>query len=106
MAVTVDQAGDAAEILLDQPVQRMPFVFTGNAGEYFGIWIVNPLLSIITFGIDSAWAKIRMARYRIEQMELVADGDLDTLFCDLRKQVEAYSDEISEGFDLDMGFGV
>ncbi len=37
--------------------------FTGTAKEYFGIWIVNILLSIITLGIYSAWAKVRRKRY-------------------------------------------
>lgn len=37
--------------------------FRGSAGEYFGIWIVNILLTIVTFGIYSAWAKVRRMRY-------------------------------------------
>ncbi|MCF3640814.1 DUF898 domain-containing protein [Rhizobium sp. TRM95111] len=37
--------------------------FTGRAGEYFGIWIVNVLLTILTLGIYSAWAKVRRNRY-------------------------------------------
>lgn len=37
--------------------------FTGNAKEYFGIWIVNVLLTIVTLGIYSAWAKVRRNRY-------------------------------------------
>ena len=37
--------------------------FRGSASEYFGIWIVNILLTIITFGIYSAWAKVRRMRY-------------------------------------------
>ncbi|UVC09370.1 DUF898 family protein [Rhizobium sp. TH2] len=37
--------------------------FRGNAGEYFGIWIVNILLTIITLGIYAAWAKVRRIRY-------------------------------------------
>ena len=40
-----------------------PFHFTGTAGEYFRIWIVNLLLSIVTLGIYSAWAKVRRLRY-------------------------------------------
>lgn len=39
------------------------FSFKGQAGEYFGIWIVNVLLTIITLGIYSAWAKVRRQRY-------------------------------------------
>ncbi len=37
--------------------------FTGSASEYFGIWIVNVLLTIVTLGIYSAWAKVRRKRY-------------------------------------------
>ncbi len=44
----------------DQP---MPFKFTGDGTEYFKIWIANIFLTIITFGIYSAWAKVRRNRY-------------------------------------------
>ncbi|MDP2635092.1 MULTISPECIES: YjgN family protein [unclassified Pseudoalteromonas] len=37
--------------------------FSGKAGEFFGIWTVNILLSILTLGIYSAWAKVRTYRY-------------------------------------------
>ena len=37
--------------------------FTGNASEYFRIWIVNLFLSIVTLGIYSAWAKVRKKKY-------------------------------------------
>jgi len=40
-----------------------PFYFTGTGGEYFRIWIVNLILSILTLGIYSAWAKVRTNRY-------------------------------------------
>ena len=43
--------------------QRIPFEFSGKAGEYFKIWIVNILLTILTLGIYSAWAKVRRKRY-------------------------------------------
>ena len=43
--------------------KKTPVVFTGNAREYFGIWIVNLLLSILTLGIYSAWAKVRRKKY-------------------------------------------
>jgi uncharacterized membrane protein YjgN (DUF898 family) len=40
-----------------------PIIFQGKASEYFGIWIVNLLLSLLTLGIYSAWAKIRRKKY-------------------------------------------
>ncbi len=41
----------------------LPFSFYGNGSEYFRIWIVNILLTIVTLGIYSAWAKVRNAQY-------------------------------------------
>lgn len=46
-----------------QETVRYPFAFTGKGFEYFKIWIVNILLSIVTLGIYSAWAKVRNKRY-------------------------------------------
>lgn len=40
-----------------------PFSFTGTAGSFFAIWIVNLFLTIITLGVYSAWAKVRKKRY-------------------------------------------
>lgn len=37
--------------------------FRGTAREYFGIWIVNTLLKIVTVGFYTAWAKVRTRRY-------------------------------------------
>ncbi|MDR2127484.1 MAG: DUF898 family protein [Burkholderiaceae bacterium] len=39
------------------------FQFTGSGGEYFRIWITNLLLSLLTLGIYSAWAKVRREQY-------------------------------------------
>lgn len=45
--------------------------FNGSAGEFFGIWIVNVLLSVVTLGIYSAWAKVRTQRYFYANTTLV-----------------------------------
>lgn len=58
----VEPSFDAAS---DSPTPAVPqhFTFNGTGGEYFRIWIVNLLLSIVTLGIYSAWAKVRRTRY-------------------------------------------
>ena len=53
---------------LEQPaVAPLPsllrFSFTGTARDYFGIWIVNTLLKMLSFGFYSAWAKVRKRRF-------------------------------------------
>ena len=45
------------------PQRETPLEFTGNGREYFGIWIVNILLTIVTLGIYSAWATVRNNQY-------------------------------------------
>src|SRR4051812_25640947 len=37
--------------------------FTASGAEYFRIWIVNLLFTLLTLGIYSAWAKVRKKRY-------------------------------------------
>jgi len=46
-----------------QTKYRHQFLFTGTGVEYFKIWIVNLLLTIVTLGIYSAWAKVRNKQY-------------------------------------------
>ena len=44
-------------------IKREAITFSATGSEYFRIWIVNLLLSIVTLGIYSAWAKVRRNRY-------------------------------------------
>ncbi len=56
--------GDAERRMAERGgVRDLPVAFSGDAREYFGIWIVNILLSIVTIGVWSAWAKVRTKRY-------------------------------------------
>lgn len=43
--------------------RAVPVEFTGQAGEYFKIWLPNLLLTIVTLGIYSPWAKVRNTQY-------------------------------------------
>ena len=45
------------------PLQRVPLRFDGTARGYFGVWIVNILLTIVTLGLWSAWGKVRTLRW-------------------------------------------
>lgn len=57
-------AQDTSASLQEQSLPRIEaFDFTGTGREYFRIWIVNLLLTMVTLGIYSAWAKVRKLRY-------------------------------------------
>ncbi|MFC4453001.1 YjgN family protein [Deinococcus sonorensis] len=45
------------------PVTTYPVQFTGEPGEYFRLWIVNVLLSVVTLGIYLPWARVRTRQY-------------------------------------------
>lgn len=52
---------------------RHQMYFHGKGGEYFAIWLVNLLLTVITLGIYSAWATVRRRRYFYGNTELNGD---------------------------------
>jgi uncharacterized membrane protein YjgN (DUF898 family) len=45
------------------PPSELILEFKGSAREYFRIWVVNLCLTLLSFGIFSAWAKVRRKRY-------------------------------------------
>jgi uncharacterized membrane protein YjgN (DUF898 family) len=56
--------------------KNQSFEFTGSGWEYFKIWIVNLLLTIVTLGIYSPWAKVRRLQYFYRNTRL-DDGSFD-----------------------------
>lgn len=56
--------------------QAYAFKFTGQAGEYFRIWIVNTFLVLITLGLWSPWAKIRKRQFMLRHT-WVADANFE-----------------------------
>jgi uncharacterized membrane protein YjgN (DUF898 family) len=67
---------DASELPLNVPDAVARIRFTGTGSEYFRIWIVNLLLTYLTLGIYSAWAKVRREKY-FHQNTHIADHNLD-----------------------------
>lgn len=60
---TGDQVPAGDDVSPAAAVANMPFQFIGSGSEYFKIWIVNIVLSVLTLGIYSAWAKVRRKQY-------------------------------------------
>jgi uncharacterized membrane protein YjgN (DUF898 family) len=43
--------------------RQLQCTFTGKAGDYFRIWIVNLLLTLVSLGLWSPWATVRKRRF-------------------------------------------
>jgi len=57
-----------------EPPEVFPLAFTGSGREYFRIWIVNLALTVLTFGVYSAWAKVRRLQYFYRHTRLAGAG--------------------------------
>lgn len=54
-------ASSSSEVAV--PNINYPFSFTGQTGEFFRIWIVNMMLTLVTLGFYTPWARVRTRRY-------------------------------------------
>lgn len=95
-------------------IQNLVWNHTELAGHRFSstlsarglAWIMfsNLFLIVLTLGLFKPFADIRMARYRIEHMALLAGGDIDDFIAAEQQQISATGSETTEVFDLDIGF--
>jgi uncharacterized membrane protein YjgN (DUF898 family) len=50
----------------------VPLVFTGQAADYFRIWIVCQLLTLLSLGLYAPWARLRKQQYLARHWQLDA----------------------------------
>jgi len=65
--------------------RELPLAFTASGSEYFRIWIVNLLLTVVTLGLYLPFAKARRLRYfyantLVDDQPLAFHGDPWTMF--------------------------
>ena len=72
-AVAPTESGSNNDDSAERAPTAAPIEFTGRATEYFGIWLSNTVLSILTLGIYSAWAKVRRSRYFLGNTIVLGD---------------------------------
>lgn len=63
MHTLIDQPAETSAPQPEPAPRTLTLEFTGDGREYFRIWVVNLLLTLATFGIYSAWAKVRRLQY-------------------------------------------
>ena len=61
------------ETAANYPAEQLAMQFSGSGSEYFRIWIVNLLLSVLSLGIYYPWAKVRKLRYFYSNTQIGAD---------------------------------
>jgi uncharacterized membrane protein YjgN (DUF898 family) len=68
-------------------------------------WIVvsNVVFCLLSLGLYYPWAKVRLERYKLNHMALVADGDIDSYVSDVSESQSAVGEEIGSLFSFDFG---
>ncbi len=56
----------------------------------------------VTVGLFTPWAKVRLARYRAECMNLGGNGELENFMADQSRHVASLGEEFGDAFDLDI----
>ena len=67
------------------------------------IYLTNLLAAICSVGLLTPWARVRLARYRIERLALLPGGSLDTFVAAQEAEPSAVGEEVGELFDVDLG---
>ena len=80
------------------------FASTLSAGGLMWIIFSNFIFIILTLGLFKPFADIRMARYRMEHMALLPDGDVEAFIAGEQQQASATGTEAAEIFDIDIAF--
>jgi uncharacterized membrane protein YjgN (DUF898 family) len=66
------------------------------------IFLTNFIGIILTLGLFKPFADIRLARYRLSHVQLIADGNLEDFISHQQGNVDASGEEVAEIFDLDI----
>lgn len=66
----------AAHAELPPGIEPFPLAFSGRGGEFFRVWVVNVLLTVVTLGLYTPFARRRTAQYFYGHT-LVADSPLE-----------------------------
>lgn len=79
------------------------FVSRVRMRRLWAIRMSNFLLVLATLGLFLPFAKVRLARYRLQSVEVAVLGDLDRIEGGERERVSAFGEEAADLFDLDIG---
>ena len=86
-------------------LEKLSFSSSLRARDFAWIYFINILAIMLTIGLATPWAQIRLARYRATKLFIISDGDFEGFVGDKKAEVKAAGEEIAEMFDVDLSFG-
>ncbi len=72
--------------------------------KLLGIYLGNFALIVLTLGFYAPWAKIRLLRYRLQSIAVIASGNLEEFVQMAGSLPSAAGEELGDFLDVDFGF--
>jgi uncharacterized membrane protein YjgN (DUF898 family) len=86
-------------------LDKLSFKSTLRARDFMWLYFSNIVAIMLTLGLATPWAQIRMVRYRAEKLQIVGDVDFEQFVGDKKAEMQAAGEEIADFFDVDLSFG-
>lgn len=86
-------------------IDQLTFQSKLRARDFVWLYFSNIVAIMLTFGLATPWAQIRLARYRASKLSIIGNVDFDQFVGDKKAEVKATGEEIAEMFDVDLSFG-
>lgn len=86
-------------------IDKLSFKSSLRARDFIWIYFTNFVAIVVTVGLATPWAHVRLARYRASKLMIVGDVDFDQFVGDKKEAVKATGEEIADFFDIDLSFG-
>ncbi len=98
------QTRTANLVLCSTSLEEHKLVSTLRVRNMFFIHLTNIIAAVLSLGLLIPWCKIRLTRYRLKNLSLMAHGDIDGYIANEQNNVKATAGEFADAFDVDMGF--
>ena len=86
-------------------LEHIGFFSNQRMRDLVWLYLSNIVVLVLTLGLATPWAQIRMARYRISHLALTGETDWDQFVGEKKDASRALGEEIAEMFDVDLSFG-
>lgn len=86
-------------------LDQLSFKSSLRARDFIWLYLSNLGAILLTFGLATPWAQIRIARYRASKLEIIGDVDFDQFVGEKKEEIKATGEEIADMFDVDLSFG-
>jgi uncharacterized membrane protein YjgN (DUF898 family) len=84
-------------------LDHVQFRSTLRTGWMFWIYLSNAIAIVLSVGMLIPWASVRMVRYRLHNIQLLATEDIDRFVAERQEQVTATGEEFGDLLGVEIG---